>query len=487
MIAIYPDDTPFPVYHPQEWWGDTWDGLDYGREFSFERPFFEQWGDLMMQVPRIGVDIVNCENCDYCNYCGDNKNCYLDIAGEGNEDCCYNLFTKYSKDCLDNTFVYSSELSYGSINCYDCFNVSFGYYLENCSDCLFSFDLKGCNNCLFSRNLRNKDYYVFNSKVSKSEYQRIVRELDLGSYKSLLAHLGTWKKIIAEAVHRDMNVVNSENCTGDNIKNSKNCHTCFNITNCEDSEFLYDVLDAKDCRDLNYSLYHPEASYELISTLQMKFSAFCMASHYCSDSYYVDQCNNSSQLFGCIGLNQKSCCVLNKQYSQEEYESLLPKIIEHMQKTGEWGEFFPASLSPWAYNETVASEYFPLSKEEVLGQGYSWREKSEPRLPEAMSAEALSDHISEIDNEILSRALVCEESGRPFRIIKKELDFYRKQNLPIPRSAPDARHLIRLSMRNPRRLYQRKCDDLGIPITSTYSPDRPERVLSETAYLKSLI
>jgi len=29
-------------------------------------------------------------------------------------------------------------------------------------------------------------------------------------------------------------------------------------------------------------------------------------------------------------------CILNKQYSKEEYEELVPKIIEHMQKTGEW-------------------------------------------------------------------------------------------------------------------------------------------------------
>jgi hypothetical protein len=34
-----------------------------------------------------------------------------------------------------------------------------------------------------------------------------------------------------------------------------------------------------------------------------------------------------------------------------------------MQTTGEWGEFFDPSLSPFGYNETVAMEYFPLKKE----------------------------------------------------------------------------------------------------------------------------
>jgi len=39
----------------------------------------------------------------------------------------------------------------------------------------------------------------------------------------------------------------------------------------------------------------------------------------------------------------------------------VPKIIEHMQKMGEWGEFFPSSLSPFGYNETVAEEYYPIN------------------------------------------------------------------------------------------------------------------------------
>jgi hypothetical protein len=29
----------------------------------------------------------------------------------------------------------------------------------------------------------------------------------------------------------------------------------------------------------------------------------------------------------------------------------------------ERGEFFPVSISPFPYNDTVAHEYFPLSKE----------------------------------------------------------------------------------------------------------------------------
>ena len=51
-----------------------------------------------------------------------------------------------------------------------------------------------------------------------------------------------------------------------------------------------------------------------------------------------------------------------------------------MKKTGEWGEFFPSSLSPFGYNETVANDFFPLSKEEATKQGFKWKEKDPTEL-----------------------------------------------------------------------------------------------------------
>jgi hypothetical protein len=475
MVSIYPADAPFPVYHPDEWYGDGWDAMDYGQDFDFERPFFEQWQELMMKVPRLGIDIVNCENSYYCNYCGDDKNCYLDIAGEGNEDCYFNLFTKHSKDCVDCTFVYNSELCYEALNCYDCYKVFYSMYLDNCSDCMFCFDLKGCKNCLFSSNLRQKEYYVFNEQKTKEEYEEILKDLDWDEAKK------GWKKVMQNAIHRDMYNIGSENCVGNDIKNSKNCKVCFNATNCEDCKYLYDVLDAKDCQDLNYSLYEPEKSYELISTLNMKFCAFCMASHYCADSYYCDMCNNSSDLFGCIGLNRKKYCILNKQYTKEEYEMMEEKIIRHMKKHGEWGEFFPEELSPFGYNEVVAQEYYPLSKEDALAKGYKWKDEDEAH--DYQGPEVLAD---DEDDDITKKILRCEASGKLYKITPHELKFYKQMGLPVPRRCPDQRHLDRMALRNPRALWKRECSKCGASVQTSYSPDRVEQVYCEECYLKEV-
>ena len=489
MISLYPNGMPFKVFHSDYWWSDKWDPLEYGQEYDFNKPFFEQWGELMNRVPRRNMDLVNCQNSQYCNYCGDDKNCYLDIAGEANEDCYYNLFTKYSKNCADCTFAYHSELCYECIQVYNCYNVRYSMYMDGCSESAFCFDCKGCKNCLLCTNLRDKQYWILNEPHSKEEYEQKLEELKLNSFESILNVFDIWKKMrLDKGIYRDMVNINCENSTGNNLKDCKNCSYCYNATNCEDCSYLYDVLDAKDCQDLNYSLYKPEVAYELISTLNMRYCAFSMATHYCSKSFYCDLSDNSHDLFGCIGINHGEYCILNKQYSQAEYEELVPRIIEHMKSTGEWGEFFPVSLSPSAYNETVAQEYMPLTKEEVASRGFNWREMEEDigEVEKTIPAEQLPDTIEEIPDDILNWAVVCEESKKPFRIVKQELALYRQLGIPVPRRSPLQRHKDRNALRNPRGLWERKCGKCGKDIQTSYNPERPEKVYCEECYLSEV-
>lgn len=485
FISIYDVDAPYTVYCHECWWSDKWDPMKFGRNFDFSRPFFDQYEYLMKDVPRIGMDIVNCENSDFCNYCGDDKNCYYDIAGEANEDCYYNLFTKYSKNCVDTTFAYSSTLCYESIHCMNCYHVFFSMYCNDCSDLYFCYDMKGCKDCLFSNNLRNKQYCIVNQQYSREEYFKKLDELQLSSSEKLQRAFETWMKYRKNNVmYRDMYLINTENCSGDNITNSKNTHFSFNATNCEDCAYLYDVLDAKDCLDLNYSLYKPEVATELISTLNMTQSAFCLASHYCNESYYCDMCNNSKNLFGCIALNRKEFCILNKQYSREEFAKMREKIIEHMKKEKTWGEFFPARLSPHAYNETVAQEYLPLTKEEAQSCGYNWKEANpKDYLPVSVQ---ISDDIKDVPDSIIKEVLSCSSCKKNYRLIVQELKFYRDQKLPIPPICPECRHKRRNSIRNPRALFERACSKCDVTVRSTFSMDRKEKVYCEKCYLESV-
>ena len=159
-----------------------------------------------------------------------------------------------------------------------------------------------------------------------------------------------------------------------------------------------------------------------------------------------------------------------------------------MQSTQEWGEFFPPTMSPFAYNETVAQENYPLTKEEVLAKGWKWRDPVDdlPKVEKEIPAEKLPDSIDDIPDDVLNWAIECKTTKRPFKIIGQELAFYRQMKLPVPHFHPDERHRKRMALRNPRKLHNRKCAKCKKDIQTTYSSERPETVYCEECYLKEV-
>jgi len=75
-----------------------------------------------------------------------------------------------------------------------------------------------------------------------------------------------------------------------------------------------------------------------------------------------------------------------------------------------------------------------------------------------VNAKDLPDSIAQVDDSILEKIIVCESSGRVFRIIKPELEFYRKMGLPLPRRHPSVRYVERLNKKPKRELHVRHCD-----------------------------
>ena len=154
----------------------------------------------------------------------------------------------------------------------------------------------------------------------------------------------------------------------------------------------------------------------------------------------------------------------------------------------EWWEFFPMNISLFAYNETVAQEYFPLDKEQVLNKSLKWKDKDDQVLNVAKTipAEKLPIDIKDIPDDILNWAIKCEISKRPFKLIPQELKFYREHNIPVPHLHPDERHKARMKLRNPRKLYDRQCMKCNKEIQTTYAPERSETVYCEECYLKEV-
>ena len=488
IISMYSPDRGYIVYDNNYWWGDSWKATDYGRDFDFSRDFFPQFEKLNKKVPKMArIQQGENTNSTFCNCASYNKDSYLIFSANRNEECMYGTFLIGNTSCIDNFHILDSELLYECVNCENCYESKFLIDCKNCSDSWFLKSCIGCSNCFGCINLRNKQYYFLNKKYSKEDYKKKLDSLNLtsaSSYKNLRQNFAEFTK---KFPHKNMEGVLAENCSGNYVFNSKNAHECWDATKLEDCKYCDDIESAKSSYDvsfyggkeLNELLYEGEGLGH--GVFEVKFSKLVWGGssslEYCWESFSCEDC------FGCSGLRNKKYCILNKQYSKEEYFKLRDKIIEHMKKTGEWGEFFPAKLSPFAYNETVANEYFPLTKEEIEKRGLKYREEKQSFKYDGPKYE-IPAKISDVPDEICEKILTCEATGKYYKIQKAELKFYRKMNLPIPLFCPEERHCRRLSLRNPRKLWQRECNQCQIKIQTTFAPNRPEKILCEKCYLQ---
>jgi hypothetical protein len=463
MLSLYSPDKSIKVYKESVWWSDAWDPLSYGRDFDFSRPFFEQFKELLRAVPRHAMhqDGTN-ENCDYITYGMSNKNSYLAFACFYSEDVYYSSYMGFCKDSVDCTRCIESELlydcidcekSYGCMSCQDCSSCQDSYFLDDC---------RNCKNCIGCKNLRNKEYHIFNEPVSKEEFEHVKAEILKDGGKEMRKKFEAWR-LTKPHLYARMN--NSDNCTGNYLENAHNCYQSFDLVwGAEDCNYSLNAgWKGKDMWDCTMSGKESELLYEMQATVNTQRSAFTSFCRTGSDLYYCESMDADQKCFGCVGLRHKQYCILNKQYTKEAYEALLPRVIDHMKTTGEWGEFPPISISLFAYNETLANDYFPLSKEEALAKGYQWKEEEWTRS----------------DNG-------CERCGRAFKVIAQERHFYERMGLPEPTLCWQCRHKDRFKRRQPYRLWTRNCQKCQKKVETSYSPDRPEIVYCEACYLAAI-
>lgn len=112
IISAYRPECGLVVYKNSEWWGDGWEGTQFGREFDFTKQFFPQFRALMEVVPREGTSVFNSENCDYNGHIRESKNSYLNALAARCEDALYSYWIADSKDLIDCGFTKKSTLCY---------------------------------------------------------------------------------------------------------------------------------------------------------------------------------------------------------------------------------------------------------------------------------------------------------------------------------------------------------------------------------------
>ena len=502
IITMFHPEANVKVYDRDIWWSDKWDPTEYGMDYDFSRPFFEQYEELLSKVPLANLGNTNCVNSLYGNHNADCKNCYLVYASYQNEDVMYSQGAANLKNCMDTYTLLKSEQCYEDVLSDSLYEVHFSHDVEQSINSMF---LKGCINCqdcIGCINLRNKKYCIFNEQYTKEDYLIKKKEFDFGSHDILSDFKKQYKEFILKFPRKYAAVIKSVDSTGDCILNAKNVKQSFDVYgDMEDSKFVAHGLEGKDSYDMYGFGANAYLMYEGIdSGLKASNVYFSVLTHSCMNTNYTYMCYNSKNLFGCIGIRKGEYCILNKKYTKEEYEELIPKIIKHMyempyiDKNGrayKYGEFFPSELSPFAYNETIAQEYFFKTLKEIEEQGYKYRKPLIRNYKITIKSEDLPNHIKDVDENIIDEIIACPNNGseltlctEAYRITKDELTFLKKYNIALPRFCPNCRHYKRLAQRNPLKLWHRKCMHEGCTneFETSYSPERSEIIYCEKCY-----
>ncbi|MFA5075918.1 MAG: hypothetical protein WC480_00670 [Patescibacteria group bacterium] len=491
ILAAYPPTHPTPIYCYECWHTDKWDSTTYGQDYDSDRSFFEQYEKLQNTVPPFALSVFGSINSDYTNCASWNKNSYLVSGANYNEDVLYGNYVNYDKYSLDISFTHKSELCYEITDGENNYHVRFATDSSNCSDCSFIHDCRNCVDCFCCTNLRNAKYCILNKPYNEADYRKKMAAIDLGSYQTVQQYLGEFKQLKLLAVYQYYHGSKNENSTGDYFYYTKDCHYCFDATEVEGCAYLQWFHKARNCYDILAWGFGAENCYSGVevgdNVTFLKFTRTCRTGS--SNLEYCQNCIGCTDCFGCYCMHNVKYCILNKQYLEKEYRELKEKIIAKTKSSGEYGEFFPTKYSYFGYNETIANDYFPLTREEVLKRGWHWQDKM-PGIYDkgTLTADQLPNNIKEVEDNITKEILVCASCGKNYKITLAELKLYKQITVPLPRQCFDCRHLARLKQRNPRQLWHRQCLRPGCKneFETTYAPDRSEKVYCEECYQKEI-
>ncbi len=501
-LSLYSKEKKLTIYCQPCWWADDWDGTEYGIDYDPNRSFLEQIKDLIKRTPHSALtsEYLSNKNCEYANALAWSKDCFMVFWADFCDTVYYSTLLntlKHSSDCIRGFY---SELCYESVGLGRCYQTFFSDECDDCINVWFCRNCYNCQNCVGCVNLSGASNCIFNIKYSKDEYEKKVKELNLKSWKTLNylkdQAFAFWLTKPFRAYHGHSL---SYNVTGDYIFTSKNSKESYVLNGGEDCKYcqFVTVVPVKDCFDYSGWGNNAELIYEATvvgeNSSKVFFSCECwpdvMDLQYCY--WNISGKNN----FGCANLKRKKNCILNKEYTKEEFERLKSKIVEEMRLNPyisksshkySYGEFFPPEFSMFPYNKSNAMRFFPKTKEEALAEGYDWDDSEISSYRTSIKSFDLPDTIEQVNESILNEIIECSNCSRAYKIVKGELDLLKKLELPLPHDCPKCRENKRFSRMTMPKLYDRKCDKCGKELRSPYSSDRSEIIYCESCYQKEV-
>jgi hypothetical protein len=297
--------------------------------------FQEEYQALKKRFPRVEKFTLASDNCDWADHVYDSHNCYyaFDVTEASGCLYCYNDY-KIS-NCIDTLWNAFCENSYelsdsaNSNSCYFC------QYLNQSYNMWYSYNCGNCHDCFGCVYLDNKEHCIYNVQYTEAEYNEKLKELKKLDPDEVYAKV---REVELNFPKLQSNFLDNENSDYvDYVYKSNNSYYCFDANSLNDCCY---VTNCNECADLYNSSFtvRAEQSSELLDSTECYNSYMLQDCARCYDSSYLYSCSDCHNCFGCVYLSNKQYCILNVQYTKEEYEQKIAEI------KAEIGLFFPKEI-----------------------------------------------------------------------------------------------------------------------------------------------
>lgn len=475
IISILPEECPFPVYDYKYFIDDEFDAFSFGIKLKNEDDPMKTLLSFRRKFPM--PSFLNRDpsslNSEYSNGGRNLKNGYYVFAVYDTEDTWYSVQLHKTRNIIDSLVITDSEFIYEDVFCNHLYKTLFAYFSNDCTDSMFLFDCRNCMDCFGCVNLRNAKHCVYNKQMSKEEYKSFMSSIFPLSRDDITMYEEKFWELVKKLPMNGTRNVSSTDVFGVNIKNSKNLFDVVDANHSENIRHADAAVNHKDSMDFNFSGGNSNMLY--MDTNIGSYSSrvkFSVSSKFCTDCEFIFNSKNLTNCFMCFGLQNKSYCIFNKQYDEAEYFKIVDDIKTSMFERGEYGDGLGFEFSAQAYNFSIAQIAYPLSDEEIISLGGYVAKEPETNVGniEVVKYADLPKTIDEITDDILNKAILCENSGRPFRITASELGFYRRMKLPLPSIHPQLRMEGRLHFVKFGKKYQTICAKCGKNIETIFDP-----------------
>ena len=425
---------------PDKEWGEK-DFRNKDKEYDPNRSWAEQLLEIRKSTPLTAFYNVKEPQNSISLISNGDTNSYFMIASKSK-----NCF--YSSD-LDNgelcTEVYAGINITNSVNVVHAQRIHNSRYVResyDCSNSAFIFDCRNCEYCFGATNKRNKKFLWFNEQLTEEEYKKRMKEVDLGKrsewqkwekkFVALMEADGFWPVNFNEKV---------ENCRGEYLTNCTNCDYCFvGLQGPKNNERCFYLYGTAEGNYFTVGSFYMSENYQCSAVSEANKTKFCTTLVRCQNMEYSMGCRNCEDCFGCVGLNRQKFCILNKQYTEEEYWKKLDEIKCNMLDRGEYGDVLDGSFATSHYLESAAEESLSVTEEDGKKLGFPVFDRDSHGaigklgdVESALDSSEVPDNIDDIVvEEWASKPLHDKETGRRFAFLKPELEYYKEYRVAPP-------------------------------------------------------